>query len=207
MTKQASDDDVIFLDLPSGRVSIECYPDVAPRHVARFKELVREGFFDGLPFYRVIDGFMAQTGNPRMRNGGRVDDIDVPNSTGILLAAEFSDIHHGRGIVSTARGDDPDSGDSEFFIMLGDSPRLDGQFTVWGRVIDGMEHVDALKKGDESVRVEWVEKNGQSDWLNGLVEDTATNVILSMRVAADGAAQDNVLKPYNPSTSRMEYKP
>ena len=130
---------VMFLE--EGRVFLELLPDAAPAHVARIKELVALEFYDGLVFHRVIDGFMAQTGDP---------SGDGTGGSGQKLKAEFSDVPHLRGIVSMARARDPDSADSQFFIMLGDAPHLDGLYTAWGRVISGMKYVDAIKKGDSS---------------------------------------------------------
>ena len=131
----------LYLDLEWGRVVIEMRPDLAPRHVARIKELVRQGFYDGLPFHRVIAGFMAQTGDPKG---------DGTGGSGIKIAAEFSRERHARGVVSMARAPDPNSGDSQFFIVYDDAPWLDGQYTVWGRVIEGMEHMDRIRKGNEA---------------------------------------------------------
>ncbi len=154
-------ENTLFLDLRDGRVTIEMRPDLAPNHVARIKELVRQGFYDGLTFHRVIDGFMAQTGDPRG---------DGTGGSGQKLAAEFTKEPHVRGTVSMARAQDPDSGDSQFFIVFEEAPWLDGQYTVWGRVVDGMEHVDAIKRGE-----------GQ----NGTVADP--DKIERLRVAADAA--------------------
>jgi len=128
----------IHLDLKSGRVVIGLRPDLAPRHVARITELVGQRYYDGLAFHRVIDGFMAQTGCP---NG------DGTGGTGVHLDAEFSDAPHVAGTLSMARRADPDSADSQFFIMLGTATWLDGQYTVWGEVIEGMEHVNSIKLG------------------------------------------------------------
>lgn len=131
-------ENILYLDLPGGRVTIEMLPDLAPNHVARIKELVRSGFYDGIACHRVIEGFMLQAGDPKG---------DGTGGSGQKLKAEFSNEKHVRGICSMARTADPNSADSQFFIMLGDSPHLDNQYTVWGRVIDGMEAVDAVKKG------------------------------------------------------------
>ena len=114
------------------------FPDDAPNHVARIKELVRQGFYNGLKFHRVIEGFMAQTGCP-LGNG--------TGGSGKKLKAEFNKIPHKRGIVSMARAMNPDSADSQFFICYTDCPHLDGQYTVWGQVVSGMEFVDNIKKG------------------------------------------------------------
>ena len=131
-------ENILYLDLKDGRVTIEMYPEKAPNHVARIKELVKEGFYDGIVFHRVIDGFMAQTGNPTGTGMG---------GSGQNLDAEFNELPHKRGTVSMARAQHPDSADSQFFICFKDCNWLDGQYTVWGQVIDGMEHVDNIKKG------------------------------------------------------------
>jgi peptidylprolyl isomerase len=117
-------------------------PDLAPRHVARIKELVRDGFYNDIVFHRVIDGFMAQTGDPTGTGTG---------GSGKKLKAEFSREPHKRGTVSMARAQNPDSGDSQFFICFEDAPFLNGQYTVWGKVIDGMENVDGIKRGEPVV--------------------------------------------------------
>lgn len=131
--------DLAHLDLKSGRVTIALRPDLAPGHVARVKELIAEGFYDGLTFHRVIEDFMAQTGCPEGSGMG---------GSGQKLKAEFSDTPFVRGTVGAARAMNPDSADSQFFITFGDTPHLNGQYTVWGEVIDGMEHVDAIAKGE-----------------------------------------------------------
>lgn len=129
----------LLLKLKDGDVVIEMYPDAAPNHVARIKELVRSGFYNGLKFHRVIDGFMAQTGCPYGNGTG---------GSGKKLKAEFNRIPHRRGTVSMARSLLPDSADSQFFICFADCPWLNGQYTVWGEVTSGMEYVDMIKKGD-----------------------------------------------------------
>ncbi len=134
----ASSEDTIYLDVPAGRVVIALRPDLAPRHVDRIKELTRAGFYDGIAFHRVIAGFMAQTGDPRG---------DGTGGSGRKLAAEFSDEKHVRGTCSMARTADPDSADSQFFICFAPAAHLNGQYTVWGKVVSGMEHIDAIKKG------------------------------------------------------------
>lgn len=156
-------DNLIYLDVSSGgRVVIKTFPDKAPHHVARFKELIREGFYDGVVFHRVIEGFMAQTGDPTgTGSGGSGQNID----------AEFNDVHHGRGIVSTARAMDPNSADSQFFIMLADAAHLDGQYTAWGEVIEGMEFIDKLAKGPRED--------------NGVVPEAERDSIVKMVVASD----------------------
>ncbi len=122
-------------------MTIALRPDLAPNHVARIKELTREGFYDGVVFHRVIPGFMAQTGDPTGTGSG---GSDLPD-----LKAEFSDEKHKRGTVSAARTANPNSANSQFFICFDDAPWLDRQYTVWGEVVEGMEHVDAIKKGGE----------------------------------------------------------
>jgi peptidylprolyl isomerase len=134
-------ENTIYLDLPSGRVVIQMLPNVAPRHVARIKELTRKGFYDGLTFHRVIPGFMAQTGDPQGDGSG---------GSGHELKAEFSNKQHIRGTVSMARASDPNSADSQFFICFAPAPFLDGQYTVWGQVVSGMEFVDKIKAGSQN---------------------------------------------------------
>jgi len=138
MTANANDN-ILLLELKDGIVTIELKPDVAPNHVSRIKELVNEGFYDGLKFHRVIAGFMAQTGDPQGNGTG---------GSGTNLKAEFNNERHLRGTLSMARAQDPNSADSQFFICLEDAPHLNGQYTVWGQVIDGMEYVDNIKKGE-----------------------------------------------------------
>lgn len=153
-------EDTLYLDLKDGRVVIKLRPDVAPNHVARIKELTRQGFYDGLTFHRVIPGFMAQTGDPKG---------DGTGGSGQNLKAEFSKLPHHRGTVSMARAQSPDSADSQFFIVFEDSLFLDEKYTVWGEVVSGMEHVDQIKMGDPN--------------RNGKVEDP--DRIVRMVVAAD----------------------
>ncbi len=153
-------ENLLYLELKDGTVEIELYPEVAPNHVARIKELTREGFYDGLKFHRVIDGFMAQTGDPKGNGtGGSGKNIDQ----------EFSNVPHQRGTVSMARAQDPNSADSQFFIVFQDAPHLNGQYTVWGQVTKGMEYIDLIKKG--------------SSFSNGAVSDP--DQIISLKVAAD----------------------
>ena len=127
------------LILDTGEVTIETLADKAPSHVARIKELADEGFYDGLPLHRVIDGFMAQMGCPKGNGTG---------GSGKKLKAEFNDVSHQRGICSMARAQDPNSGDSQFFICFDTAAFLDGQYTAWGKVVEGMEHVDAASRGE-----------------------------------------------------------
>lgn len=134
-----TDENTLILETTQGRVVVAMRPDLAPKHVARIKELTRDGFYDGVVFHRVIDGFMAQTGDPTGTGSG---------GSGQKLKAEFSPEKHLRGTVSMARAQHPDSGDSQFFICFEDSPWLDGQYTVWGRVVEGMENVDKIKRGE-----------------------------------------------------------
>jgi peptidylprolyl isomerase len=132
-------ENTLILETSQGPVTIEMRPDVAPQHVARIKELVRQGFYDGIVFHRVIDGFMAQTGCPQGTGTG---------GSGKKLKAEFSKEKHVRGTVSMARAQSPDSGDSQFFICFADAPFLNGQYSVWGKVTAGMENVDKIKRGE-----------------------------------------------------------
>ncbi|MFY9641882.1 MAG: peptidylprolyl isomerase [Rhodomicrobium sp.] len=132
-------EDTLVLETTQGRVVIELRPDLAPNHVARIKELAGQGFYDGVVFHRVIEGFMAQTGDPTGTGRG---------GSGKNLKAEFSKAPHERGTVSMARANHPDSADSQFFICFDDAHFLDGKYTVWGRVIEGMENVDKIKRGE-----------------------------------------------------------
>jgi peptidylprolyl isomerase len=159
--KENNLENTLYIELPQGRVLIEMLPDVAPKHVERIKELAREKFYDGIVFHRVIEGFMAQTGDPTGTGSGGSSKPD--------LTAEFSSTPHKRGAVSMARASNPNSANSQFFIVLEDSNFLDNQYTVWGNVTSGMEYVDAIKKGD-------AEQNGT------VTEPTA---MVSVRVASD----------------------
>ena len=139
-TAMAADlENTLYLDVPAGRVVIEMRPDLAPNHVAQIKALARRGFYDGVPFHRVIDGFMAQTGDPTGTGTG---------GSGNKIKAEFSNEAHVRGTVSMARAQDPNSADSQFFICFASAPHLNGQYTVWGKVIEGMENVDKIAVGE-----------------------------------------------------------
>ncbi len=133
-------ENTLIMTLASGPVVIRLRPDLAPKHVERIKELAREGFYDDTTFHRVIPGFMAQGGDP---DGTGRGGSSKPN-----LKAEFSDTAHVRGVASMARTPHPDSANSQFFICFDDARFLDGEYTVWGEVIEGMEHVDALPKGE-----------------------------------------------------------
>ena len=135
----ADPENTLKLETTKGDVVIEMRPDLAPGHVARIKELVREGFYDGVVFHRVIDGFMAQTGCPQGTGTG---------GSGKKLKTEFNAEPHVRGVVSMARAQSPDSGDSQFFIVFDDATFLDQQYTAWGKVISGMENVDKIKRGE-----------------------------------------------------------
>ena len=149
MPEAKDPENTLVIEMESGEVVIEMLPDVAPRHVEQIKALAREGAYDGVVFHRVIEGFMAQTGD--VRHGKSGDDTrragtggsDRPN-----LPAEFSKLPFDRGTVGMARSQNPNSGNSQFFIMFGDGHFLNGQYTVWGRVISGMEHVDAIPRGE-----------------------------------------------------------
>ena len=156
----ADPENTLYLDLTYGRVVIELRPDLAPSHVKRVKELVRRGFYDGLSFHRVIKGFMAQGGDPLG---------DGTGGTGHKIKLEPSSEPFVRGVVGMARSDDPDSGDSQFFIMTGPKPSLDHLYTVFGKVVSGMEFVDKIKLGSE-------EDNGQV---------VNPDRIIRMQVAAD----------------------
>jgi len=154
-------ENTLLIELESGTVVIEMRPDLAPNHVARIKELTREGFYNGVVFHRVIEDFMAQTGDPTGRGTGGSSKPD--------LRAEFSDAPFDRGTVGMARTQAPHSANSQFFIMFEDGHFLNGQYTLWGEVIDGMEHVDAIKRGQPQ---------------SGQVDDP--DKMLSVTVAADG---------------------
>jgi peptidylprolyl isomerase len=153
-------ENTLLLTLEDGVVVIELRPDLAPKHVARIKELTRKGFYDGLVFHRVIQGFMAQTGDPNGNGTG---------GSGVKLPAEFTKEPFVRGTVGMARSQDPNSGDSQFFICFAPARFLDGQYTVWGQVSKGMEFVDKIKRGDEH-------RNGQV---------TNPDRIVRMQLAAD----------------------
>ena len=153
-------ENTLYLELKDGRVVIEMLPEVAPNHVARIKELAREKFYDGIVFHRVIDGFMAQTGDPTGTGMG---------GSGKNLSAEFNNNTHSRGAVSMARAQDPNSADSQFFIVFDNADFLDNQYTLWGYVTEGMEFVDMIKKGNQAQ--------------NGSVTDP--DKIISLRVASD----------------------
>ncbi len=159
-TVDAADlENTLYMDLKDGRVVIEMRPDLAPKHVAQIKRLTRKGFYDGLVFHRVIEGFMVQGGDP---------DGNGTGGSGDNIPAEFSDEQHLRGVMSMARSRSPYSADSQFFIMLAHSPHLDGAYTIWGKVTSGMKYVDNIKKGDPR---------------SGTVDDP--DKIVRMRVAAD----------------------
>jgi peptidylprolyl isomerase len=164
-TTTADAENTLILELEHGTVTIALRPDLAPRHVERIKTLARQGFYDGLPFHRVIEGFMAQGGDPTGTGRGR--------STLPDLEAEFSSPQVARflrGTCGMARTQDPNSANSQFFIMFAPAPSLDGQYTIWGQVITGMEAVDKIKRGSG---------------LSGMVQDP--DRIRSMRVASDVA--------------------
>ncbi len=138
--RAGSADNTLYMDLKDGRVVIELRPDLAPKHVERIKKLVKEGFYDGLTFHRVITGFMAQTGDPKGDGTGGSKYPNVP--------AEFTQTSFKRGTVGAARSGNPNSANSQFFICLEDAPHLNGSYTVWGQVTDGMQLVDRIKKGN-----------------------------------------------------------
>ena len=153
-------ENTIIMETTKGKVVIELLPDVAPKHVARIKELAREKFYDGVVFHRVIDGFMAQGGDPTGTGMGGSEKANLP--------AEFSNVPHVRGTCSMARAQNPNSANSQFFIMFAPNPGLNNQYTVVGEVESGMEHVDAIKKGDGA---------------NGEVSDP--DRMIKVRIAAD----------------------
>ncbi len=142
-------ENAVVIELKDGPVTIELLPDIAPGHVARMKELVREGAYDGVVFHRVIDGFMAQTGD--VEHGGEGGDVKRAGTGGSSkpdLKAEFSGIPHDRGTIGAARSQSPDSANSQFFINFADNHFLNRQYTVYGRVVSGMEHVDKIVRGE-----------------------------------------------------------
>ena len=145
-------EDIMIMKLKDGDVELELYSDIAPNHVERFKDLAKKGLYDGVVFHRVIDGFMAQSGDVKFGNSNSKDfnlslagtgGSDMPD-----LKSEFSDIPHDRGILSAARSADPNSANSQFFICFQPAPHLDRQYTVFGKVIKGMELIDKIKKGE-----------------------------------------------------------
>jgi peptidylprolyl isomerase len=139
---QLDPENTLILELPAGRVTIQLLPELAPRHVERVKTLVRRGFYDNTPFHRVIEGFMAQGGDPTGTGRGGSDLPDLPAEFSPPSRARFL-----RGTVGAARTQDPNSANSQFFIMFAPAPFLDGQYTIWGRVVSGMEAVDRIKRG------------------------------------------------------------
>jgi peptidylprolyl isomerase len=164
-------ENTILMDTTKGQVVIELFPELAPGHVARIKELAREGAYDGVVFHRVIDGFMAQTGDVRYgKTGAKSFDASRAGMGGSDkpdLEAEFSNVNHARGTCSMARAQNPNSANSQFFICFEDAGFLNRQYTVWGQVIEGMDNVDQIKRGEP-------------------VKDP--DRIVSMKVAADAAA-------------------
>jgi peptidylprolyl isomerase len=166
LSAQAADpENTVYMDLPAGRVVIALRPDLAPKTVAHFKALVRRGFYDGLAFHRVIPGFMAQGGDPKG---------DGTGGSGQTVPAEFSQAHFLRGTLGLARSEDPNSGDSQFFICYAPQPNLDGNYTIFGQVVSGMKAVDALKQGEADIN-------------NGMV--ASPDHIIRMQIAADAGKQ------------------
>jgi len=161
----ATAENTLLLELKNGQVVIELFAEKAPNHVARIKELTREKFYDGIVFHRVIEGFMAQTGDPTGTGMG---------GSGKNINAEFNDLEHTRGTLSMARAASPNSADSQFFIVFEDASFLNGQYTAFGRVVKGMQHVDRIKMGDSN-------RNG---------EVTDPDKIITLRVAADVEASE-----------------
>jgi len=149
-----SEENVMILKLKDGDVKIELYEDVAPNHVKRIKELANSGKYDNVVFHRVIDGFMAQTGDVKFGNSNSGDfDLRRAGMGGSELPdlqQEFSSLPHERGTLSMARSSDPNSANSQFFICFKEAAFLDRQYTVFGKVVEGMEHVDKIKRGDEN---------------------------------------------------------
>ncbi len=144
-------ENTILIELKDGTVTVELLPDVAPKHVERMKELARAGAYDNVVFHRVIDGFMAQTGDVANGNAEKDFNIRMAGTGGSDLPdlpAEFSKLPHDRGTIGAARSQNPNSANSQFFINFSDNHFLNGQYTVYGRVIDGMEHVDAIQRGE-----------------------------------------------------------
>lgn len=181
----ATDADTLYLDLSSGgRVTIEMLPDRAPGHVERIKELTREGFYDGIVFHRVIDGFMAQTGDPTGTGTGGSDKPD--------LAAEFTDYAYKRGTVGMARTMNPNSANSQFFICFSDTgcASLTGQYTVWGQVTDGMEFIDAVAKGEPPANPDKIEKATIASDAGNTVMDDAADAVEDAVDAAGEAMED-----------------
>ena len=167
-------ENTLIMDLAGGTVTIALKPDVAPRHVERIKMLTREGTYDNVAFHRVIPGFMAQTGDVQhgnMESGFDARRVGTGGSRHANLPAEFSDTPFRRGTLGMARSQSPDSANSQFFICFEDADWLNGQYTVFGEVIDGMEHVDAIKAGSRAN--------------NGMIDGTPDRIV-SLRVAADG---------------------
>ena len=160
--------DIIHMTLKDGVVVIETRPDLAPKHVKQIKKLITEGQYDGVVFHRVIDGFMAQTGDVEFGNSSNSNfNLNRAGTGGSKLPdieAEFSDANHGRGALSMARAQNPNSANSQFFICFGDASFLDGQYSVWGQVIEGMEFVDNIKRGeppqdpDKIIKMELINK-------------------------------------------------
>ena len=167
-------ENALIVETTKGNVVIEMFPDLAPGHVARIKELAREGAYDGVVFHRVIDGFMAQTGDVKFGKSGGKDfnpgRAGMGGSDKPDLKAEFSNMNHGRGTCSMARAQNPNSANSQFFITFGDAGFLNGQYTVVGEVEGGMELVDNIKKGDQAS--------------NGSVSEP--DRMIKVRIAADG---------------------
>ena len=167
-------ENILYIDTKDGRIAIQLRPDLAPGHVARIKKLAREGFYDGIVFHRVLDGFMAQTGDP---DGTGAGGSKYPD-----LKAEFSKAPFKRGTVGAARTRDPNSANSQFFIVLDDATHLNGQYTVWGEVIRGMDRVDGIKKGDRR-------RNGTVD---------KPDKMLKVTVAADAKDHSVLSEPASP---------
>ena len=149
-----SKENIMIMKLKDGDVEIELYPKIAPNHVKRFETFANEGKYDGVVFHRVIDGFMAQTGDVKFGNSNSPEyNLDLAGTGGSDLPnldAEFSDTAHNRGVLSAARSSDPNSANSQFFIVFDSAPHLDRSYSAFGKVINGMEFVDKIKKGEDS---------------------------------------------------------
>jgi cyclophilin family peptidyl-prolyl cis-trans isomerase len=173
MARAADPENTMIITLKDGDVTIALRPDLAPKHVAQIKKLVREGEYDNVAFHRVIDGFMAQTGDVKYGDTKKGYDANLVGTGGSELPdlpAEFTTKEHFvRGVVGMARSQDPNSANSQFFIMFGKAPNLDGDYTIVGKVESGMDHIDAIKKGDEAQ--------------NGVVDDP--DRMIKVRIAAD----------------------
>lgn len=208
MAAETDLENTLYLDLKDGRVVIEMRPDIAPKHVARIKELTRKGFYDGLNFHRVIEGFMAQGGDPTGTGMG---------GSGQNIPAEFSPEPFSRGVVGMARSASPNSGDSQFFIMFAETPSLNGQYTVWGKVTSGMEFVDKITRGEPPASPDKIVKLQVAADANKAKEAatsdkpadaaTATAVEAAKEAATDGAQSEAKKIEAAPAAAATETAP